>query len=81
MSTKRPSNQAWRRPLREALDWLRDAAAQHYEALALRLLHDPWAARDEYIDVVLDRSTGSRTAFLERRAPVFHGQQEGKSHG
>src|SRR3954464_4505156 len=48
--------QEWRGPLRQALDWLRDELAAPYEKDARALLRDPWAARDEYASVVLDRS-------------------------
>ncbi len=61
-------NQAWRAPLRAALDWLRDAVNPAYEKLAGRLLTDPWAARDDYIDVIMDRSPERVTAFLSRHA-------------
>lgn len=61
-------SQAWRRPLRMALDDLRDEAARLYADRAGRLLRDPAAARNEYIDVILDRSPQSRAAFLERQA-------------
>jgi len=59
-------NQAWRTPLREALDWLRDSLAPKYEEMAAQLLKDPWAARDDYIEVVLDRSPENVQQFLER---------------
>ncbi|HEY9421479.1 MAG TPA: DUF3536 domain-containing protein [Thermoanaerobaculia bacterium] len=49
-------NQAWRAPLRRALDWLRDELAPLYEKAAGEFFPDPWAARDAYIDVILDRS-------------------------
>ena len=45
-------NQAWRGPLRAALDRIRDAAAELYEDAASPLLVDPWGARDAYGDVV-----------------------------
>ena len=48
-------NQAWRAPLRAAFDYLRDELAPEYERKASELLRDPWQARDEYINVVLDR--------------------------
>jgi alpha-amylase/alpha-mannosidase (GH57 family) len=48
--------QAWRKPLREALNWLRDEAAAVYESAAHGLLHDPWAARDAYVNVILERN-------------------------
>jgi alpha-amylase/alpha-mannosidase (GH57 family) len=61
-------NQGWRGPLREALDRLRDTLAPFYESKASELLSDPWAARNAYIDVVLDRSPGSVDQFLEEHA-------------
>jgi alpha-amylase/alpha-mannosidase (GH57 family) len=59
-------NQKWRRPLREALDWLRDSVAPLYEERGRGLFRDPWAARDGYIEVILDRSAETRAAFFER---------------
>ena len=56
-------NQHWRKPLREALDWLRDWANPHFEKLAGTLLRDPWAARDAYIQVLLDRHPPVRERF------------------
>jgi hypothetical protein len=50
-------NQKWRRPLRDALDWLRDRAADHLESASRGLFGDPWAARDDYVGVLLDRAT------------------------
>jgi alpha-amylase/alpha-mannosidase (GH57 family) len=46
-------NQAWRGPLRAALDILRDAASEVFERRGRAVLRDPWAARDAYVDVVL----------------------------
>lgn len=61
-------HQRWRAPLREALDWLRDELAPRYERDAGSLLRDPWAARDAYIDVVLDRSSASIDSFFAAHA-------------
>ncbi len=61
-------NQQWRAPLREALDWLRDTLVPLFEANARKLLKDPWAARNDYIDVVLDRSPASLERFLAKHA-------------
>ncbi|MBX3746878.1 MAG: DUF3536 domain-containing protein [Verrucomicrobiae bacterium] len=59
-------NQRWRAPLREAFDWLRDQLAPRYEEASRKLLVNPWAARDDYISVILDRSDGSVAAYFER---------------
>ena len=56
-------NQDWRRPLREALDWLRDRITPCFESLGGTLLHDPWAARNSYISVVLNRAPEVREQF------------------
>ncbi len=61
-------NQEWRAPLRQALDWLRDTVASKYQEEALPLFADPWAARDDYIDVVLDRSPDRIDRFLRSHA-------------
>lgn len=60
--------QAWRAPLRDTLDWLRDALGPLYEEHAEGLLTDPWAARDAYIGVVLDRSGGSLDRYFADHA-------------
>ncbi|HEV7515491.1 MAG TPA: DUF3536 domain-containing protein [Thermoanaerobaculia bacterium] len=61
-------NQAWRAPLREALDGLRDELAIRYETAAAPLFADPWAARDAYVQVLLDRSAESVAGFLGQQA-------------
>ncbi|WP_448384548.1 DUF3536 domain-containing protein [Desulfosoma sp.] len=60
-------HQKWRAPLREALDGLRDVLARHFEKEASRLVRDPWAARDDYIHVLLNGAS-EREAFLRRHA-------------
>lgn len=62
-------NQRWREPLRNALDWLRDKLAACFEAKALDFLRDPWAARNAYISVILDRSPENLGAFFKEHAP------------
>jgi alpha-amylase/alpha-mannosidase (GH57 family) len=57
-------NQLWRKPLRQALDELRDAVAPLTEIDGGKLFKDVWAARDAYIDVVLDRGTESTDRFF-----------------
>ena len=59
-------NQAWRGPLRVALDVVRDRAAEVFADRGAELLRDPWAARDDYLAVRLGDL--SRQDFLERHA-------------
>ena len=56
--------QHWRAPLRDALDHLRDQLAALFEREASALLKDPWRARDELIELILDRDQNQ--AFLAR---------------
>ena len=61
-------HQRWRAPLREALDWLRDQIDPFFEARASAYLKDPWAARDDYPQVLLDRSAERLDEFLAAHA-------------
>jgi alpha-amylase/alpha-mannosidase (GH57 family) len=65
---RRGWHQEWRGPLRDALDWLRDRLIPLFEAHAAPLLKDAWAARDDYISVILDRSPENVKRFFERHA-------------
>jgi alpha-amylase/alpha-mannosidase (GH57 family) len=58
-------NQQWRTPLRQALDELRDAIAPLTQQEGAKLFTDVWAARDKYIDVILDRSEEVTDRFFE----------------
>jgi alpha-amylase/alpha-mannosidase (GH57 family) len=60
--------QAWRAPLREALDWLRDEMAPHFEWEGGKHLRDPWEARDAYLNVILDRSDASLGRFFAQQS-------------
>ncbi len=61
-------NQAWRAPLQEAMDWLRDGIAPVFEEHGRQLFSDPWDVRNDYISVVLDRSDENVDHFLSRFA-------------
>lgn len=69
-------NQAWRAPLRQAMDWLRDALIPIYEKEAKPYLRDPWQARDDYIWVILDRSVQNVSKFLSDHATRDLNEQE-----
>ena len=58
-------NQKWRKPLREALDWLRDQLNEVYVREASQVLKDPWEARNEYINVILKRNDDTVRKFLK----------------
>jgi alpha-amylase/alpha-mannosidase (GH57 family) len=60
--------QTWRVSLRESFDWLRDRVASFFENKASELLHDPWSARNRYIEVILERSPESIDRFLQEQA-------------
>jgi len=57
-------NQAWRAPLRKALDELRDALVPLTEQEGAGFFKDVWAARDGYIEVVFDHSQQSLEQFF-----------------
>jgi len=59
-------HQRWRKPLRDTLNWLRDQLAPLYEQESARFLREPWVARNEYIEVMLNRSDESVAKFLAK---------------
>lgn len=69
-------NQRWRAPLRQGLNQLRDRLAALFEAHGKTLFHDPWAARDGYVRVMLDQSEHSRRDFLSRQCKAEPSQAE-----
>ena len=58
-------HQKWRKPLREALDWLRDESVRIYEQEASQILNDPAKARNEYINVILNRNEDTVRKFMK----------------
>ncbi len=67
-SGKAGYTQAWRQPLREALDWLRDTLGEIFDREARKLFRDPWEARNEYIKVILHRTDESVKRFIKGNA-------------
>src|SRR5262249_19533255 len=59
-------NQEWRTPLRQAFDWLRDLTSSAFEKKAGRIFRDPWAARNEYISVILNRWPDNVDSFFRQ---------------
>lgn len=58
--TSEAPSQAWRAPLRRAIDVVGDAAAAALDGPGRELLHDPWAARDAW----------GETLFMGGRTPA-----------
>ncbi len=66
--SQRPDwNQKWRKPLRAALDRLRDRVDKLFLEQGGSLLKDPWGSRDQYLKVILD-PTLSVHSFLDAHA-------------
>ena len=59
-------NQKWRKPLRDAMDYLRDEVTPLFTKDAKKYFKNPVEARMDYIDVILDRSSISVKAFQSK---------------
>jgi alpha-amylase/alpha-mannosidase (GH57 family) len=57
-------HQEWRAPLRQALDRLKERLDTLFAALGRQCFADPWAVRDAYIEVILDRKEETVRAFF-----------------
>jgi alpha-amylase/alpha-mannosidase (GH57 family) len=72
------SSQAWRAPLRQALDLLRDRAAVFFEEDAGDLLHDPWQARNAYGEFADDAPDARKKRLRALGRPALR-QDRGRS--
>jgi len=61
------TQQQWRRPLRNALDWLRDELITIYEKEGRDYFRDVWQARDQYIQVIHHRQPSVVNDFLAQQ--------------
>jgi alpha-amylase/alpha-mannosidase (GH57 family) len=68
--------QAWRKPLRNAMDWLRDTLISVYENEASTYFSHPWNTRNDYIEVILDRSRENVENFFGIHAQRDLSQEE-----
>ena len=60
-------NQKWRKPLRDALDYLRDELVKVYEREGAKYFsRDVWEVRNNYIDVILARSESNIKKFQSK---------------
>jgi alpha-amylase/alpha-mannosidase (GH57 family) len=63
-------SQAWRAPLRAAIDWLRDELAVVYESRGSTVFRDPWSARDRYVDCLLEPQRADAWLAAEAARPL-----------
>ncbi len=61
-------NQNWRRPLREALNYLREELHSIFIDEGEKIFKDPLEARNSYINVILDRSKKNIERFFDTHA-------------
>ena len=69
-------NQKWRRPLRDALDYVRDELIKLCSSEGTKYYKDFWDARNNYIDVILDRSQKSYEKFFKENSCKNLSQKE-----
>ena len=62
-----PGNQAWRTPLRNGLDELKAKMDEFYQAKCGELCPDPWALRDEFVEVLLAGDHAERLKGIVNR--------------
>lgn len=61
-------HQRWRAPLRAALDYIRDEMVKTFEELGSRYFKNVWDARNDYIDLILDRGLDAQHRFFLKHA-------------
>lgn len=60
--------QAWRAPLREAMDWLAGKLAAVFEERGGELFKDPWKTRDDYIALLLHPAAEDCDRFMNHHS-------------
>ena len=61
-------NQEWRKPLREAMDMIQSGLINIFEEEMSKFVRDPWKARNDYIESILDPSDETLNSFLSKHA-------------
>jgi alpha-amylase/alpha-mannosidase (GH57 family) len=69
-------SQTWRRPLRDAMDWLRDRLIPIYNDEAGKYFKDTGEARNGYIEVILDRSQDNVERFITKHSEKILSMEE-----
>lgn len=68
-------NQKWRKPLREALDYLKSRLDEFFEQKGGEHFKDPWAAVDDYVEVMGPKEPQAWADFLKRHLAVEPGPE------
>lgn len=61
-------HQKWRGPLRDALDFVRDELVKTFDTVGREYFKDPWAARNDYVELMSDRSLDAQHRFFLKHA-------------
>lgn len=69
--SKEYHSQAWRRPLRESLNWLSDELALCFMNIGSHFFEDVWQARNNYIRIILDPGKDSVEQFFYFNSKKF----------
>ena len=72
-------NQNWRGPLRVALNFLRDESAREFERMGSEIFHDVWAARNSYVQLILDQGSSRETFFRQQAKTPLSPAQESRA--
>lgn len=60
--------QAWRASLRFGMDWLRNSLISLYEKEISAYVKNPWQARNDYVEVILNRANENVELFFSNHA-------------
>lgn len=61
-------HQKWRGPLREALDFVRNELVKTFEKIGGQYFKDVWSARNDYVELMMDRSLDAQHRFFLKHA-------------
>ena len=71
-------NQAWRSPLRESFDFLKRIVDSIFDSQGGALLKDPWEARNDFVELMLEDGPERREAFLRKHSKKHDARDEAK---
>jgi alpha-amylase/alpha-mannosidase (GH57 family) len=69
-------NQKWRAPLRKTLNELRDDINEKFEHEVAKFNVDPWAVRNDFINVIVNRNENTNSEFIKKWIPHITNEAE-----